>query len=106
MSNDTIDALDVMRHDLGFPFIISSGYRCPTHNNKVSSSGLSGPHTTGLAADIFISGENALKVVSAALEYGFGGVGINQKGSYKGRFIHLDRLEPTAERPRPHIFSY
>ena len=31
------------------PLTITSAYRCPDHNSKVSSTGLSGPHTTGFA---------------------------------------------------------
>lgn len=102
-SND-IDAefvtkLDKLRGNLGFPIIISSGYRCPEHNNKVSSTGLDGPHTTGRAADIKINHDRALKVISEAYRLGFKGFGVSQKGD--SRFIHLD-----LTRSIPKLWSY
>lgn len=37
-------------------------------------------------------------------QYGFTGIGINQKGG--NRFIHLDDCGPTTGRPRPTMWSY
>ena len=92
--------LDALRHSFGEPMIVTSGYRCPAHNDNVSTTGLDGPHTTGRAADIGISGAAALDLV---LLSNFGGLGINQKGPHEKRFIHLDDLDgPT----RPRIWSY
>ena len=91
-----IDKLDQLRHDLGFPFIITSGYRCPHYNNHISSTGLTGPHTTGRAVDIRADGVHALEILAMGYRAGFKGFGVKQKGS--GRFIHLDdtpRLFPT-----------
>ena len=89
--------LDGFRKHCGFPFTISSGYRCPAHNDNVSSTGLNGPHTTGRAADIAVQGEDAHTLLMDLHRAGFTGVGVNQKGS--GRFIHLDMLDATAGRP-------
>ena len=50
---DIMDLLQDARNDLG-ALSITSGYRCPEHNNKISSTGLSGPHTTGKAIDISV----------------------------------------------------
>lgn len=96
--------LDALRARLGFPMPVTSGYRCPIHNQAVSSTGPNGPHTTGQAADIGISGARARALVAAAIIDGFTGIGINQKGA--GRFIHLDTLAEPNHRPRPHIWSY
>ncbi len=98
--------LNVLRRTLGFPFIISSAYRCPAHNLSISKSGESGPHTTGQAIDILVRGTDACLLVEGAYKVGFTGFGINQKGS--NRFIHLDDLEsdPALNRTRPMIFSY
>ena len=86
-----INNLDVLRHKCGFPFIISSGYRSPEYNNEVSTTGLTGAHTTGRAADILVSRSNAYTVLRNAFEMGcFEGIGVNQKGDK--RFIHLDML--------------
>lgn len=96
--------IDELRHRCGFPFIITSGYRCPIHNAKVSSTGSTGPHTTGRAADIAVSHANALKLIREALAMGFTGIGVQQKGG--GRFIHVDNLPNAPGQPRPTVWSY
>jgi zinc D-Ala-D-Ala carboxypeptidase len=99
-----ITELDDLRHHLGFALPISSGYRCPDHNAKVSSTGRTGPHTTGRAADIAVSHARAYDVLQAAMMMRFTGIGINQKGG--GRFIHLDNLPDAPGQPRPTVWSY
>jgi zinc D-Ala-D-Ala carboxypeptidase len=98
--------LESLRVYLGFPMSVSSAYRCPTHNSSVSSTGLDGPHTTGRAIDIAVHGSAALKIIGRAKEFGFSGVGVSQKGTHGSRFIHLDDLDSTSRRPRPHVWSY
>jgi uncharacterized protein YcbK (DUF882 family) len=83
-----VDALDSLREQVGFAMPVTSGYRCPAHNQKVSSTGPNGPHTTGLAADIGVSRDKAVALLAVALKMHFTGVGLNQKG--EGRFVHLD----------------
>lgn len=89
--------LDALRHALQHPLIVSSGYRCPTHNTRVSTTGPDGPHTTGRAVDLAVYGSLAVRVLDVALRLGFTGIGVQQKGHYPSRFIHLDDLprEPT-----------
>jgi zinc D-Ala-D-Ala carboxypeptidase len=99
-----VTELDDLRHNLGFPLVISSGYRCPEHNAKVSSTGRTGPHTTGRAVDIAVSHARAYDVLQAAMMMRFTGIGINQKGG--SRFIHLDNLPNAPGQPRPHLWSY
>lgn len=99
-----IDRLDDLRHRCGFPLRVTSGYRCPEHNQAVSTTGPSGPHTTGWAVDFGISHQDAHTLLTYATDMGFAGIGINQKGG--GRFIHLDDLLPPNHSPRPHIWSY
>ena len=99
-----IDKLQDLREALGFPLRITSGYRCPAHNARVSGTGLSGPHTTGHAADIAVSREQAFRLISMAAISGFTGIGVSQKGA--SRFIHLDDLPAAAGQPRPTIWSY
>ena len=104
MDDDFLLILDRMRDEAGFPFVITSGYRCPEYNNTVSSTGYNGPHTTGKAVDIQCSHKEADKVLELAYKYGITGKGIKQHGS--GRFIHLDILDQATGRPRPHVWSY
>ena len=96
--------LDRLRDLCDFPFIVTSGYRCPAYNDRIASTGLNGPHTTGRAADILINGERAHRLVML-IGYKMTGVGINQRGAYEKRFIHLDDLS-APDHPRPRIWSY
>lgn len=84
--------LDALRHRCGFPFVVSSGYRTPEYNNEISTTGFTGPHTTGKACDVLVSRSNAYEVLRNAFAMGcFNGIGVNQKGD--ARFIHLDSIE-------------
>ncbi len=96
--------LERLRMVFGKPLIVTSGYRSPTYNAKVSGTGSDGPHTTGRAVDVSIRGADALKLIDLALECGFTGIGVKQAGD--GRFLHLDDLPAAPGRPRPTIWSY
>lgn len=101
--DDTFMAImERIRADIG-PLKVSSAYRCPDYNEKVSHTGRAGPHTTGRAIDILISGEKAFHLIDSALEYGMTGIGISQKGPHASRFVHLDNLEGET---RPWVWSY
>lgn len=106
MCPEFLTMIDDLRDKCGFPFIISSGYRSPEYNEQVSSSGRTGPHTTGKAADISVYGENAHILLWHATDMEFSGIGISQKGNYKSRFIHLDTLPNDDNHPRPWVWSY
>ena len=96
--------LQRLRTRMGFPFPITSGYRCPDHNSTVSSTGRDGPHTTGCAVDIAVYGWKAHNLIArASRDFGFSGVGIKQHGPRPYRFIHLDTL---AGANRPWVWSY
>jgi zinc D-Ala-D-Ala carboxypeptidase len=99
-----VEELDQLRHELGFPLVVTSGYRCPKYNAKVSTTGEAGPHTTGRAVDLDVNRERAYKVVRLAAAKGFTGIGVAQKGA--SRFIHLDNLPNAPGQPRPTIWSY
>jgi len=100
-----VDKLDTLRESCGFALPVTSGYRRPEHNAKVSSTGLAGPHTTGRAVDFGVRGPQALTVVQLALAGGaFTGIGLNQKGA--SRFVHLDDLSNATGQPRPTCWTY
>ena len=105
MTQETVDALQALRESLGRPLKLSSAYRCPKHNSKVSSTGKSGPHTTGQAIDITCSGKEAWELLSFAMIRSkiWKGIGVSQKGKHESRFIHLDTIEADN---RPWIWSY
>jgi uncharacterized protein YcbK (DUF882 family) len=88
MKPEFMDKLLELRIALDEPMAISSGYRCPDHNDAVSSTGRNGPHTTGYAADIKVFSSRARDLGALASE--FPRVGVSQKGDHGSRFIHLD----------------
>ena len=101
-----MDKLWAIRKAADFPFIITSAGRDPQYNDRVSSTGTTGPHTTGRAFDVKVYGERALWLVANAREFGFTGVGVKQNGPWGKRFVHLDDLEPDVCGPRPWVWSY
>jgi zinc D-Ala-D-Ala carboxypeptidase len=100
---DLMDDAQAIRNSLSHGLIITSGYRCPDHNDSVSSTGLEGPHTKG-AFDLGVMGGVAVECIKIATSRGVTGIGVNQKGA--GRFIHIDRLENDDGCPRPWMWSY
>lgn len=99
-----LEKLDRLRHLYGKPLVVTSGYRCPQHNVRVSSTGETGPHTTGHAADLRVDRRDAYRLLSVALGLGFTGIGIKQQGV--ARFIHVDDLPDAPGQPRPTLWSY
>lgn len=98
---DFMDKVETLRELYGKPLRVTSAARCPEHNARVSATGLNGPHTTGRAIDLAVSGNEALKLLSLALSMpDFNGVGVSQKGDHRSRFLHLDTI------PRKTIWSY
>lgn len=93
--------LDWIRGALAVPLIVTSGYRCPVHNKRPS-----GPHVKGLATDILIHGEDAIKLIVCAYSYGMTGIGVSQKGDFSKRFIHLDSVGYWEDKPDIRIWSY
>ncbi len=86
ISNDLIKAYKKFRHLIGKKMTISSGYRCPYHNQKIGGTALS-RHTAGEAIDISKKSMNHLsdeEIDHAAKMSGFTFV-----KQYKA-FVHLD----------------
>ena len=100
MDMEFMQKVDELRHELGFPFIVNSAYRCPEHPIEFKKSS-PGAHTTGKAVDIGVSRANAYKLIEVALAHGCPRIGVNQRG--EGRFVHLDW---DYDRPYPTVWSY
>ena len=96
--------LEALRVAWGKPMRLSSAFRCPSHNVKVSKSGPNGPHTLG-AFDVQVNGEDAFELVKLAMSMGWTGIGLSQKGALATRFIHID-AGLDATHPRPRLWSY
>ena len=103
MDAEFMDTLEDLRDAVG-PLPVTSGYRCQAHDMRVGGSSRpgGGPHTTGKAVDIAITGELAYSLVASAFSRGFDGIGVSQR-SGRARFIHLDM---ASDRPRPRVWSY
>ena len=97
--SNLLDLLQTARNVIG-PITITSAYRCPEHNNSVSSTGLSGPHTTGKSVDIHVSNSQHRKKLIDYFTNKVTGLGIAKT------FIHIDII-PQAELPnRPNCWLY
>ena len=102
MQRPFVEMLDTLRDRMQRPLVIRSGYRCPEYNYIVSDTGLEGPHTQGLAADISINGAAAYQLLAVATSVGFQGIGVKQRGEMGARFLHLDMCIHL----RPRVWSY
>jgi len=94
--------LQDLRSALGFPFVINSGYRHPTHPVEAAKV-RPGAHSLGKAADIRLAhGGQTYDVLTRAREFGFTGIGMETI------FVHLD-ICTTADlggTVRPAAWSY
>lgn len=88
---ELIHMLDELRERCGFPFVITSGYRDPTHSAERNKSfPRLGTHVQGIAADIAVSdGTQRYKIVQEAHNMGFGGIGVAKS------FVHVDMRTGT-----------
>jgi uncharacterized protein YcbK (DUF882 family) len=95
MNEDFLIKLDDLRHECGFPFIVTSGYRSKDHSiekRKVKA----GTHTQGIAADIrLVVAMNFDTFLKERLRW-VSGIGVAKT------FIHLD----TSVRPLLLSWSY
>ena len=100
-----VDALQRVRAICG-PLTVTSGYRSPRHSKEAAKGRSGGPHTLGKAADIRCAGTQAFEILHTALDEGFTGIGIDQRG--EDRFLHLDVITHLDDFPavRPTIWSY
>ena len=85
IDEELMDLIQDARETLG-PLRITSGYRCSEHNNNISSTGPTGPHTTGKALDIATSNSQQRKELIDYFATKVSGLGIAKS------FIHIDLL--------------
>mgnify|MGYP003140329232 FL=1 len=99
INSDLLDLLQTARDTLG-PLTITSAYRCPNHNDSVSSTGMSGPHTTGKAVDIHVSNSQHRKQLIDYFTNKVSGLGIAKT------FIHIDIISSDELAHRPNAWIY
>jgi zinc D-Ala-D-Ala carboxypeptidase len=96
MKPEFMAKLQKLRETYGAPMRVTSGYRCPQHIIEVKKA-RPGAHASGQAVDIGVQGSDAHTLLRMALEAGFTGIGVQQKGT-RG-FLHLDTLETIYALP-------
>jgi len=99
VSSDLLDLLQEARNILG-PLQITSFYRCPSHNDSVSSTGPTGPHTTGRSCDLHVSNSQHRKLLIDYFTNKVTGLGIAKT------FIHIDIISPEELTHRPNCWLY
>jgi uncharacterized protein YcbK (DUF882 family) len=102
--DDFLNQLNVIREECGWPFHLTSAYRCPDHPIEARKDH-AGAHTFGCAVDVRCHGEKALQLIRIAQDIGIKRIGINQNGPISGRFIHIDTANEYGL-PSPSIWSY
>lgn len=81
-----VSILDVLRHKLGVPLVISSGYRCSQHNADCGGVENS-QHRFGIAADVLVpDGVNLDYMADVVRSLGADGIG----RYYDDGFVHID----------------
>ena len=85
IDEELMDLIQEARETLG-PLTITSGFRCSEHNNNISSTGPTGPHTTGKAIDIATKSSQQRKELIDYFASKVSGLGIAKS------FIHIDLL--------------
>jgi len=103
MDTKFMEMLTELRVAYAKPMRVTSAYRDATHPIEAKKT-KPGAHATGKAADIAVERGEAYEVLKLALEIGFTGIGVAQKGS--GRFLHLDICNSDDGMIRPTVWSY
>ena len=84
MNIELIKILDKIRHDIGFPLKINSGYRTESHNTKVGGKPKSA-HTKGVAIDVScLDSRQRYKLIGLIYKYDIKRFGLDDN------FIHID----------------
>ena len=105
MDEKFMENLESRRECYNRPMVITSGYRSQAHNSAIGGSPNSA-HVQGRAVDVAVAGSDAYDLIKLAIEHGFTGIGIAQRGAYNKRFIHIDDLDDSDRTPRPTVWSY
>lgn len=102
MRPEFMDTLQQIRDAYGKPMAVNSGYRDRTHPVEINKKE-PGEHTYGMAADIAVSGPDAIELISVAYSLGIRRIGVKQHGS--GRYIHIGMGDKLLNFP-PALWTY
>ena len=105
MDTEFMKKLEALRKEFNQPMIITSGYRHESYNQVIEGAKNS-THLYGKAVDVLVSGKTAYRLMKLAIQHGFTGIGVSQRGSHDSRFLHIDTMDSSNIHPRPWIWSY
>tara|TARA_R100000656_G_scaffold64203_1_gene49241 strand:- start:42 stop:452 length:411 start_codon:yes stop_codon:yes gene_type:complete len=100
-----LDFIQAYRNILKKGVSINSGFRCPEHNNSVSSTGEDGPHTTGYAIDISTNTQTQYQLLRFVFSYNPQPLGIGIAKT----FTHIDFCSADMNDKfliRPNVWRY
>lgn len=83
--------MQILRDYVGKPILLTSPYRCPSHNKRVGG-GSRSFHMDGKACDFIIEGVNVWEIGKICEAIGFNGIGVYDDG-----YVHAD-VRPDSAR--------
>ena len=101
IEEDALEKLQALRDEWGKPIRLSSAYRSAENPRERTKKTGPGYHhgvngNGGQAFDVLIAGEDVPPFIALAIKHGFKGIGVNQKGEWNQRFIHIDTRDKFA----------
>jgi len=101
IEEDALEKLQALRDEWGKPIRLSSAYRSAENPRERTKKTGPGYHhgvngNGGQAFDVLIAGEDVPPFIALAIKHGFKGIGVNQKGEWSQRFIHIDTRDKYA----------
>tara|TARA_S200002703_G_C3669160_1_gene205439 strand:+ start:129 stop:515 length:387 start_codon:yes stop_codon:yes gene_type:complete len=101
IEEDALQKLQALRDEWGKPIRLSSAYRSAENPRERTKKTGPGYHhgvngNGGQAFDVLIAGEDVPPFIALAIKHGFKGIGVNQKGEWNQRFIHIDTRDKFA----------
>ena len=101
IEEDALQKLQALRDEWGKPIKLSSAYRSAENPRERTKKTGPGYHhgvngDGGQAFDVLIAGEDVPPFIALAIKHGFKGIGVNQKGEWNQRFIHIDTRDKYA----------
>lgn len=92
-----LDTLNRIRKQYGAPLKVNSGFRAASHPVEATKPNGPGAHNTHGAADIAVAWQRHPLVIERFLAIALddpliAGIGLNLKGDWSQRFIHLDTM--------------
>ena len=92
MDEKFMEKLECLRECYDRPMIITSGYRSQAHNSAIGGSPNSA-HVQGRAVDVAVAGSDAYDLIKLAIEHGFTGIGVAQRGAYNKNRLSPERID-------------